>query len=1451
MAPNRKKKPISNPARGFTTVSIPSKTKNINATEPVDGGRSTEAVVHKEPAAHLETDVNEVSESKTALKELSSEDLERHFEAAELQSILDKHGARCKSEASRQAGKLETERRTFRAQGTTFNLHEWLSPDIRTFILEKQTKDFKKLASYFNKRDERATNMVGEDDLCVDLWTLSQTLLKLGFPESKVNEALRCILMHYSNESIPLNQALEWLALHIAEDELPAYEQPKSMVRLDNQDAELESTFFCSGTSTPVLKPGKELEAFQADALSDSSDSYLDPDSLIPRYLELRSRIYALDPTFFNHSKPTTKKTVPSVADSATVDRKIGRLKKKLVVIENDILFDPEQADSQWKEILTDLRARTSQKLRQNVESLQTTRKLLHDENKGNLAINDHQGVTVSSALLESENEEEGILEAMFGAEPDSQTPITADTSETKSEVVKIRDFGKLPGLNPRRILEETCKTRDPEYKIAYLDVVSAPRSHRKSIEILWSKLQNPLPHFPLAGLSYNSNSRLTKISMVSLSASTALQAESYISVVALFLITASSQRENKAPIRLQGVWRDVWEELVNARKENEDIQDREAVKNIRNLLQQTKSLADEDIVLTENFKQRNGLGTPLSEKNLQYFNSPPSSEYYQALWTDRSSTAAYKQMQVTRMTLPIWQFKPQILETLEKNRTLIICSETGSGKSTQIPSFILENELLFGRSCKVYVTEPRRISAISLAKRVSEELGEGKDAIGTSRSLVGYSIRLESKISISTRLVFATTGVVIRMVERPQEFSEITHLVLDEVHERTLDTDFLLIILRRLLHQRSNLKLILMSATVDAKRFSTYLGGAPILDIPGRTFPVQTKYLEDAIEITKHYSHGESTDLTDESDSSSDEKSEPDEGLRSTLSGYNKQTRDAVCSFHEGRINYQLIMNLIFTIATKPNLIPFSNAMLVFMPGFAEIRKLHDLLLSDSFFGEGWIVHALHSSIATEDQEKAFLVPPKGIRKIVIATNIAETGITIPDVTAVLDTGKEKVMRFDERRQVSKLVEMFISRANAKQRRGRAGRVQQGICFHLFTKYRHDKLLAEQQTPEMLRLSLQDLILRVKICNLGDIEDTLSEAPDPPSSRNIRRAIEALKAVKALTGAEMLTPLGRQLAQLPLDVFLGKLILYGSVFRCVDAAVSIAAILSSKSPFVHTATSSVQTRAAKHAFQRGNSDLLSVYNAYRAWKKYRDTPGMNEFSFCRKNCLSPQALLSIEDVKTQLLVSLVDTGLVRLDASEQSSLKRARFSGRKRQFFIVPQRLDINSDNDLVVNSVIAWSFYPRLLTRQGKGWRNISNNQSVVLHSTSVNKTAGPVIKWLSYYHIMQSQNRNYNAHETSAVDEFSIALLCGDVEFKLYSGVISIDGSRIRLSVKDWKSMAALKALSTNMRDILAQKFRTPKKELTVDQKEWLDLWQLVFAQQKEKRDETAQRTNSRLF
>lgn len=233
-------------------------------------------------------------------------------------------------------------------------------------------------------------------------------------------------------------------------------------------------------------------------------------------------------------------------------------------------------------------------------------------------------------------------------------------------------------------------------------------------------------------------------------------------------------------------------------------------------------------------------------------------------------------------------------------------------------------------------------------------------------------------------------------MLERPDDFEDITHVVLDEVHERTIDSDFLLIVLRRLMQKRPDLKLILMSATLEAERFSTYLGGVPVLNIPGRTFPVEMKYLEDAIEMTKyHLSEDESyTSLDDDFGESSDAAAGDTTGvIQATHDGYSKQTRETVLKFDEYRMDYKLITRLLLKIASAPELSQYSKAILVFMPGLAEIRRLIDEILSEPTFQKGWIVHALHSSIASEDQEKAFVVPSEGTRKIVIATNIAETG--------------------------------------------------------------------------------------------------------------------------------------------------------------------------------------------------------------------------------------------------------------------------------------------------------------------------------------------------------------------------------------------------------------------------------------------------------------------------
>jgi len=750
------------------------------------------------------------------------------------------------------------------------------------------------------------------------------------------------------------------------------------------------------------------------------------------------------------------------------------------------------------------------------------------------------------------------------------------------------------------------------------------------------------------------------------------------------------------------------------------------------------------------------------------------------------------------------------------------------------VPAYILERELSSGRYCKIYCTEPRRISAISLARRVSEELGERKGDVGTFRSLVGFAIRLESQITAQTRLVYATTGIVMRMLEGSNELGGITHLVLDEVHERSIDSDFLLIVLRKVLVRRPDLKVILMSATVDAQRFSDYLDQAPVLNVPGRTFPVETRYLEDAIEET-HFSPAASTSGKYEDEDGEVERiidSAKTSLSANNLRDYSPDTCNALLKFDEYRVNYDLILKLLMTIATVEHYSFYSKATLVFLPGIAEIRRLNDMLAGHQIFRNGWHVHALHSTIATDEQEQAFLVPPPGTRKIVLATNIAETGITIPDVTCVIDTGKHKEMRFDERRQLSRLIEVFISRANAKQRRGRAGRVQKGLCFHLYTKDRHDNILPEEQTPEMLRLSLQDLVLRVKICKLGGIEQTLSEALDPPSSKNIRRAIDSLIDVKALTNTEDLTALGRQLARLPLDVFLGKLILLGSIFGCLDAMLTIAAILSSKSPFSAPMGARSQMDIVRLAFRKGDSDLLTVYNAYCAWRRICSTNAMPEPHFCRKNFLNSQTLSNIEDLKAQLTTSLADAGFMMLGDAEKASLNRVRYYSRKRSFVVIPSRYNTNNDNELILNSVIAWSFYPRLLCREGKGWKNIANNQAVSLHPTSVNKGMSRPPQWLSFYHIMQSSNKFYNAHETSPVEDFAVALVCGEAEFKMYSGVIVIDGNRIRFSLDDWRTILVIRALRTQIRQVMAQSFRNPGRPVSRQQQEWLSIWGKIF-------------------
>ena len=532
-----------------------------------------------------------------------------------------------------------------------------------------------------------------------------------------------------------------------------------------------------------------------------------------------------------------------------------------------------------------------------------------------------------------------------------------------------------------------------------------------------WSRVQQPPIAIAIDKLHCQSDPRSVKIEMVSISCPTEAQTEAYISTVAMFLIFASSPKDEKVYLRLPSTWRDLWKELSQLKKDQDGAADRQVLRELRSMIAE-HGQADENLQEQSNAIAPKVLSKELTATDQHQWQgnslSPPTvqPDDIKALWRSKLSTPSYQHMLTSRMSLPIWNFKDELLNTVTDNQVVIVCGETGCGKSTQVPAFLLEHELSGGRSCKVYCTEPRRISAISLARRVSEELGEQKGDVGTFRSLVGFAIRLESKFTPQTRLVYATSGIVMRMLEGSEDLGDITHLVLDEIHERSIDSDFLLIVLRKLLKRRSDLKIVLMSATVNAERFSDYLGGAPIVNVPGRTFPVETKYLEDALELTNfnadHGSHGGADPVELDDDDTAKVTSQI-----ADLRGYSPKTLNTLAKLDEYRISYGLIVRLLETVAISESYSPYSKAILVFLPGMAEIRRLNDMLAGNRIFTNGLYIYTLHSTIATDEQERAFLVPPPGVRKIVLATNIAETGITIPDVTCVIDTGKHKEMRF------------------------------------------------------------------------------------------------------------------------------------------------------------------------------------------------------------------------------------------------------------------------------------------------------------------------------------------------------------------------------------------------------------------------------------------------------
>ncbi|KAK1563118.1 hypothetical protein Q3G72_022613 [Acer saccharum] len=762
------------------------------------------------------------------------------------------------------------------------------------------------------------------------------------------------------------------------------------------------------------------------------------------------------------------------------------------------------------------------------------------------------------------------------------------------------------------------------------------------------------------------------------------------------------------------------------------------------------------------------------------------------------------KAMQSFREKLPAFKMKVEFLKAVAENQVLVVSGETGCGKTTQLPQFILEEEIscLRGADCNIICTQPRRISAISVAARISSERGEN---LGET---VGYHIRLESKRSAQTRLLFCTTGVLLRQLVQDPNLNHVSHLLVDEIHERGMNEDFLLIILRDLLPRRPDLRLILMSATINADLFSKYFGDAPTIHILEVTFPVADLFLEDVLEKTRYKIksefdnfQGNSRRKRREQDSKNDDLTAlfEDVEIDSLYKTYSASTRASLEAWSGSQLDLGLVETTIEYICRNES----DGAILVFLTGWDDISKLHDKIKGNNILGDPskFLVLPLHGSMPTVNQREIFDRPPQNKRKIVLATNIAESSITIDDVVYVIDCGKAKENSYDALNKLACLLPSWISKASAHQRRGRAGRVQPGVCYKLYPRIIHDAML-QYQLPEILRTPLQELCLHIKGLQLGTVGSFLAKALQPPDPLAVQNAIELLKTIGALDDMEDLTPLGRHLCSLPVDPNIGKMLLIGAIFQCLNPALTIAAALAHRDPFVLPLNRKEEADAAKRSFAGDScSDHIALLKAFEGYKDAKRHG--RERDFCWENFLSPVTLRTMEDMRNQFLDLLSDIGFV--DKSKGASAYN-------------------QYSHDLeMVSATLCAGLYPNVVQCKRRGKRTALYTKDVGkvdIHPASVN--AGIHIFPLPYLVYSEKvKTASIYVRDSTNISEYALLLFGGNLIPSKTGEGIEMLGGYLHFSAA--KSVLQLiQKLRGELDKLLNKKIEEPGFDLSVEGK-----------------------------
>jgi ATP-dependent RNA helicase HrpA len=545
---------------------------------------------------------------------------------------------------------------------------------------------------------------------------------------------------------------------------------------------------------------------------------------------------------------------------------------------------------------------------------------------------------------------------------------------------------------------------------------------------------------------------------------------------------------------------------------------------------------------------------------------------------------------------LPITAHREEVIEAIRRHPVIVLCGATGSGKSTQLPKLCLEA----GRGLAGVIghTQPRRIAARALASRLAEETGT------TVGGGIGYKVRFNDRTGPNCRVKLMTDGILLKELESDRKLRRYDTLIIDEAHERSLNIDLLLGVLKQLLPQRPDLRLIVTSATIDPGKFAAFFGGAPVIEVSGRSYPVEVRY-RPLIGLPE--------DGADE-DADVEEISLP-EGILQAVSELDAPGSRAFGQGSRGDV-------------------------LVFLPGEKQIREAAEALEKARLLNTE--VLPLFARLSTADQERIFR--RHGQRRIVLATNVAETSLTVPGIRFVIDSGLARISRYSVRGKVQRLPIERISKASADQRKGRCGREAEGICIRLYSE--HDFTAREDFTPpEVLRTNLASVILRMAALGLGDPESF--PFLDPPDTRLVNDGVRLLQELKAMDADRRVTSLGQQIAAIPVDPRLGRMLLAASRQHCLTEMLIVASFLEVQDPRERP-TDAQQQAAEKHAsFAAARSDFVTVLNVWRAFNEQSAALSRNQLrKWCREHYLSFMRMREWQDLHGQLVQSLAELKL-------------------------------------------------------------------------------------------------------------------------------------------------------------------------------------------------------------